>query len=171
MSIKMLAIDSGFNTQTVYEWAGHYPMNRVLAVKGQSHGGALVGAPSSVEVNVAGRKLKRRGRVWPVAVNIAKSELYGWLRLEMSVKGGEAPAGYCHFPEYDEEYFKELTAEQLVSHKTRRGYIKREWEVIPGRQNHVLDLRVYARAAAALVGLDRYQDSDWAALERMVAVH
>lgn len=171
MPVKMLAIDSGFNTQTVYEWTGHYPMNRVLAVKGQSHGGALVGAPSSVEVSVSGRKLKRRGRVWPVAVNIAKSELYGWLKLELPVKGGEPPPGFCHFPEHDEEYFKELTAEQLVSHKTRRGYIRREWEVIPGRENHGLDCRVYARAAAALAGLDRYQDSDWSALERMVAVH
>jgi hypothetical protein len=33
----------------------------------------------------------------------------------------------------------------------------------------VLDARIYARCAAALAGLDRYHDSDWVALERIVA--
>ena len=34
----MLAIDSGYNTQTVYNWARNYPMNRVVAVKGRDEG-------------------------------------------------------------------------------------------------------------------------------------
>jgi phage terminase large subunit GpA-like protein len=82
MTIRMLAVDSGYNTQTVYTWAKKHPMNRVIAVKGLDHGGVLVGSPSAVEINDRGRKLKRGGRVWPVSVNIAKSELYGFLRLE-----------------------------------------------------------------------------------------
>jgi phage terminase large subunit GpA-like protein len=167
--IRMLAIDSGFNTQTVYTWARKYPMNRVIAVKGHSNGGVLIGSPSPVEVMIGGRKSKRGGRVWPVASNLAKSELYGWLRLEIPPEGGDAPAGYCHFPQYGEEYFKQLTAEQLVPHKTRKGYVRLEWELIPGRENHVLDARVYARAAAALIGLDRYRESDWTWLDRAVA--
>lgn len=166
LSIRMLAVDSGYNTQTVYAWSLGYPLNRVVAVKGQDHGGILVGSPTPVEVTIRGRKRKRGARVWPVAVGIAKSELYGWLRLEAADDGSEPPAGFCHFPQYGDEYFKQLTAEQLVARKTRRGYVKLEWEQIPGRQNHVLDARVYARAAAYLAGLDRLNESDWASLER-----
>jgi len=81
----------------------------------------------------------------------------------------EAP-GFCHFPEYGEEYFRQLTAEQLIRKATRRGFVKFVWEPIPGRENHVLDCRVYARAAAAVVGLDRFRESDWLALERSLGV-
>ena len=165
MPIRMLAVDSGYNTSTVYAWARRYPMNRVLAVKG-GLGSAIIGSPTAVEVTVGGRKLKRGGRVWPIGTSMAKSELYGWLGLEAPEDGAEFPPGYCHFPEYGEEFFKELTAEHLVSHKTRKGYMRFEWEALPGRENHMLDARVYARAAASLAGLDRYRESDWAALQR-----
>jgi len=168
LPVRMLAVDSGYNTQTVYNWARRYPMNRVIAVKGQDHGGVLIGSPSPVEVLVNGRKLKRGGRVWPVCVGLAKSELYGWLRLELPTDGSAPAAGFCCWPQYDQEYFKQLTAEQLVAHRTRKGYVRLEWEQIPGRQNHALDARVYARAAAALAGLDRYTDSDWASRERLL---
>lgn len=167
--IRMLAIDSGYNTQTVYNWARRYPLNRVVAVKGRDEGGALIGAPAPVEVTDRGRKLKRGGRVWPVCGSIAKSELYGWLRLEILPETGE-PGGYCHFPQYGDEYFRQLTAEQLVAHKTRKGFVRMTWELIPGRQNHVLDARTYARVAAALAGLDRFNNSDWTAREKMLGV-
>ena len=71
-----------------------------------------------------------------------------------------------HFPEYGEDYFRQLTAEQLVAEKTRGGFVRLEWALIPGRENHVLDCRVYARAAASVLGLDRFRESDWLALER-----
>jgi phage terminase large subunit GpA-like protein len=91
--------------------------------------------------------------------------LYGWLQLEPPKAGDEEPPGFCHFPQYDDEYFRQLTAEQLIAQRSRKGFVRLEWEVIPGRENHVLDARVYARAAAALTGLDRFRDSDWDALE------
>jgi phage terminase large subunit GpA-like protein len=166
LSIRLLAVDSGYNTSTVYSWARRYPISRVIAVKGQASGGVLVSAPSPVEISDRGRKLKRGYKVWPVCGHVAKSELYGWLRLETPVDGGAAQAGFCHFPEYGEDYFRQLTAEQLMPRKTARGYVRLEWELIPGRENHVLDGRVYARAAAAVVGIDRFTESDWAALER-----
>jgi phage terminase large subunit GpA-like protein len=167
MSIRMFGIDTGYNSQTVYSWGRKYPLSRVAAVDGRDRGGAFVGSPSPVEVFINGKKSKRGYRIWPVCVSMGKSELYGWLRLELG-PNGEEPPGFCHFPEYDNEYFKQLTSEQLVAHKTRKGYIKLEWQVIPGRQNHVLDCRVYARAAAALMGLDRLTPSDWAGQERLV---
>ncbi len=173
LSIVRLAIDSGFNTQTVYNWARQHPLSRVIAVKGVDTASVLVGTPSVVDVQASGKKLKRGYRVWSVAGHIAKTELYGWLKLglptdEAREAGAVEPPGYCHFPQHGEEYFKQITAEQLVRRRTRTGFVKLTWEPIPGRENHVLDCRVYARAAAAVVGIDRFQESDWLKLERMV---
>ena len=76
------------------------------------------------------------------------------------------PPGYCHFPRYSEEYFKQITAEQLVA-KLVKGYRKLEWQKMRER-NEALDCRVYARAAAARVGLDRFQEKHWkVVVERM----
>lgn len=164
LAVRMLAVDSGFNTQTVYTWARRYPMSRVIAVKGQP-GGALIGSPSPVDITLRGKRPIFGYKVWPVCGGIAKSELYGWLKLEAPEDDAPYPEGWCHFPELEAEYFKQLTAEQLVTHKTKAGFMRLEWELIPGRENHVLDARVYARAAAALAGLDRASEEDWAALE------
>jgi terminase, large subunit len=174
MPILRLAIDSGDQTQTVYNWARKHPLSQVIAVKGVDTSSVLVGTPSKVDVAANGRKLKRGYLVWPVAGNIAKSELYGWLKLGLPTDeareiGAVPPPGYCHFPQHGEEFFKQLTAEQLVRRRTRTGFVRLTWEPIPGRENHVLDCRVYARAAAAVVGLDRFQESDWRKLERATA--
>ncbi len=165
--IRMLAVDSGYNTSEVYSWARKYPMNRVIAIKGQDSGGALIGAPSPVEINLRGRRPIRGYKVWPVVGGIAKGELYGNLRLDSPLDGQPHPAGWCHFPQYDDDYFKQLTAEQLVSKRNKRGFTVMAWSLIPGRENHVLDARVYARAAATLFGLDRFQESDWLMLEML----
>lgn len=165
LTIRMLAVDSGYNTQTVYAWARRYPMSRVIAIKGQESGGVLVSPPTAVDMTGRGKAPKRGYKVWPVCGHVAKSELYGFLRLERPTDGSAPPPGFCHFPEYAEDYFKELTAEQLLARHNRRGYVKLEWTLIPNRQNHALDARVYARAAAAVLGLDRSRESDWRALE------
>jgi phage terminase large subunit GpA-like protein len=167
MPIRMLAVDSGYNTQQVYTWCRRYPLNRVIAIKGQA-GGALIGAPSTVDINLRGKRPVSGYKVWPVCGSLAKSELYGWLKMDAPLDGEAFPAGWCHFPGYEDEFFRQMTAEHLVTRKTRAGFVRLEWELIPGRENHVLDGRVYARAAAALVGLDRLAEPDWAALEGSV---
>jgi len=116
--------------------------------------------------------VKRGVRVWPVNSGMAKEELYRWLRLdgltdEEIEEGAVFPPGFCHFPRYSEEYFKQITAEQLVT-KLVKGYKRMEWQKMRER-NEALDCRVYARAAAARVGIDRFQDRNWAEWERKVS--
>lgn len=82
---------------------------------------------------------------------VISHELYSWLRLEK--ENGVAPPCYCHFPQYDEHFFKSLTAEKLVT-KIVRGYKRTEW-VKDYDRNEVLDTWCYARAAASIIGLDR----------------
>ncbi len=152
--IAMLAVDSGYNTQIVYAWARGHAMTRVIACKGVAGARMLVGAPSLVDVTIRGRRMSRGYRMWPIGVDLAKAELYGWLRLRRGSSG--APPGFCHFPEYGEEFFAQLTAEHLVTVVVRRtGRTRLEWQVLPNRENHHLDARVLARAAAAVLGIDR----------------
>lgn len=161
LRVELLAVDSGWNVDAVYAWSRRHPTSRVLVVKGVAGGAALIGAPAPVDVTVRGRKLKRGARVWPVNGAIAKSELYGALRLTEPT----AP-GYCHFPSaYGDDYFREVTAEHLLTVITRRGFIRLEWAVLPGRRNEALDARVYARAAASIHGLDRFGPREWDALD------
>src|SRR6185503_1267872 len=118
LPIAKLAVDSGYNTQVVYNWCRRYTMARVIACKGVSSSRMLVGSPSKVDVTSNGKVLRRGYKVWPVGVDIAKSELYGWLGLPRGT--GDPPAGYCHFPEYDDDYFMQITAEHLVTTVNRR---------------------------------------------------
>lgn len=170
MSIMRMAIDSGYATQEVYAWARTQGPGRVLAIKGQDHGSAAIGQPSAVDVNYGGKKIKRGAKVWPVATPMLKSELYGWLQTRPA--DGETyppyPFGYCHFPELDREFFKQLTAEQYVT-RVVKGFRRGEW-IKTRERNEALDTRVYARAAAAQYGLDRLGESQWLALENNLTV-
>lgn len=171
LPILELAVDSGFATLQVYEWA-RTKGQQVMAVKGDSRAPALLASATVVEVGPAGAKREHGTRVWPVNSSIAKDELYRFLRQERPTdeelqKGVVYPPGYCHFPKYSEEYFKQLTAEQLVT-KIKKGYRRPEWQQMRAR-NEALDARVYARAAAGRVGIDRFQEEHWAEMERRSA--
>ena len=154
-TITKMAVDSGYSAQVVYNWARRYPATRVMACKGVPGARLLVGATTAVDVNVRGRKIQRGFRMWPIGVDVGKSELYGCLRLELGTDGS-VPPGYIHFPDYDPEFFKQLTAEHLVTtvnRKTRRSTLR--WETLPNRENHYLDTAILNRVAAAALGIDR----------------
>lgn len=168
MALSQAAIDSGFAAQDVYAFGRKRRGGRLVIVKGSERGGALVGTASTVEVQSSGKRLRRGVRVFPVAGSIAKLELFGQLRLTRE-EDGSYPEGYVHLPAVvDAEWCKQLVAERLVLQRNQRGYAVQSWEKTRER-NEALDCRVYARAAAALVGLDRFEDRHWAQLEAQVA--
>ena len=169
LDIKMLAVDSGFNTQIVYAWARKYPMNRVIAVKGQPYGHALIASPRAVDVNRRGKRLQRGYKQWDVGGNVAKNELYGWLGLKAPTSDTESyPPGFCHFPEYEEGFFQEITAMTSKRVTDRRGFTHMEMVKPENQADDFLDARCYARAVASVYGLDRFQESDWISLEAAV---
>ena len=145
----------------------------MVVIKGDSRAPALLGPAAPVEVGPLGKRITRGVRVWPVNSGMAKEELYRWLRLDRPTdedvdKGIPFPPGYCHFPRYGEEYFKQITAEQLVT-KIVKGYRRHQWQKMRER-NEALDCRVYARAAASRVGIDRYQEKHWRATEERLGL-
>ena len=50
-----------------------------------------------------------------------------------------------------------------------RGFPRGSWEKEPGRRNEALDCRVYARTAAAIYGLDRFEERHWRRMEEALA--
>lgn len=138
LPIRSACVDSGgHHTQSVYAFCKAREGRRVFAIRGVGgEGKPLVGRPT---INNA-----QRVKLFPVGVDTAKELVYSRLRIT------EPGAGYCHFPaSYDDEYFRQITAEQLVS-RYHKGFLRREWQKIRPR-NEALDCRVYALAAYSLL--------------------
>ena len=154
--ILRTAVDAGGHwPNETYTWARRYSMNVVVAVRGRSGRDQPVCSARSVDVKSSGKVHKGGYKYFPVCVDMLKDELYGWLHLEVPVDGEPPPPGYCHFPQHGKEYFRQLCSEHLVTVTKPNGRKVREWRPLPGVENHGLDRRIYARAAASLVGLDR----------------
>jgi phage terminase large subunit GpA-like protein len=178
MRIARLAIDSGDgrSTSQVYAWVRKFGAGIAAAVKGIDgfDRSSPIDGPTYVDATEDGRKIRRGVRLWKVSVAVFKSETYRFLRLERptaeEVADGIAFSdGFIHLPAgISAEWVKQLTAEQLVTVRDRRGFTKLEWRQMRER-NEALDCRVYARAAAWMLGIDRWADAKWKALEQQVA--
>ncbi|MBU9366211.1 phage terminase large subunit family protein [Burkholderia multivorans] len=173
MPLARFALDTGFATQEAYGFVRACRDSRVMAVKGVARGAALIGTPTAVDVSQGGRKLRRGLKVFAVAVGIAKIEFYNNLRkmalMDEDGVGIAYPAGFVHLPRIDAEFIQQLCAEQLITRRNRNGFPVREWQKMRER-NEALDCYVYARAAAAAAGLDRFEERHWRELERQLGV-
>lgn len=137
MKIYASAVDTGgHRTKSAYAFCKPRYLRRVYAIKGSS----TVEAPF-----VKTRATKNNsGKVnlFMIGVNAGKDDIYA--KLEINEPG----AGYMHFPKkeaYDNEYFKQLTAE-------RRDKKTGRWQKYRNR-NEAIDCRNYANAALLIAGV------------------
>jgi len=168
MQLSKLAIDTGYATQTVYRWAARHGMARVMPVKGHPTLHMTVGTGSPVQVKADGRKAPRGVKKWDVGLHVIKSELYAQLQVEPPAPGDPMPMGFTHFPQLDEEFFRQLCGEVAKTAKVK-GRAVTLWEPIRNRVE-VLDCTVYARAAAYLYGVDRFGAADWHEIEESLGI-
>jgi len=162
LQVSKAAIDSGYATQDVYTWARRHP-GRVIVVKGYDSGVALLGIPQAADILASGKVARRAVKVWPMNVSKAKEELYGWLRMSVAGEGEDTAPGWCEFYDAGREFFEQITAEQWVIRYVK-GFASGSWEKRRER-NEALDTRNLARGAAENVGISRWQDQQWEALE------
>lgn len=164
LRISAVAIDHGGHHSVAVETFTRSRAGRhVIAVKGQSQPGKpVLGKPSERDTTWRGKKVRAGARVWPVGSDTAKFVLYQ--RLGLKVPG----PGYVHTSnELDDDFFKGLTAEHLVTRYVK-GRPRSEWVLKKGQRNEPLDLWVYGYAAAAYLGMLRWKTSDWDRLESKI---
>ncbi|WP_028856961.1 phage terminase large subunit family protein [Psychrilyobacter atlanticus] len=137
LKIFATCIDTGYNTQNVYNFVSDKEDERIFGIKGQ--GGI-------VAINNGFRKTKNNEiNLYSVGVNALKDSTMSKLRIKKS------GPGFCHFPKnptrnYTEEYFMSLTAEV-------RDPSSNKWIKIRER-NEGLDLRNYSEAALEIYDYD-----------------
>jgi phage terminase large subunit GpA-like protein len=169
--VEALGVDSGdgLRTTQVYSWCARRAGTH--AIKGmQGRGVPAIGLPQKVSIRKSGRRQKVGGaKVWPVGTWALKGELMGNLHKEIVRDEGltAVPGGYCHFADWhDEGYFKQLTAEYF-QRKLVKGKLHEGWDKLR-RDNHWLDVRIYAMAMAELLGLSKLTRDGWAALRAAI---
>lgn len=167
LPIRLFAIDSGYNSSMVYDWSKKHGFTKVIPVKGQEALDTFFSPPRAMDIQKHGRKIGKQ-KVWHVGVSYIKTETYGFLRQDIDPETKIVPDGYCYFPKREPHYFRGLTAEVLQLTRTKTGYLKYVW-MKKYERNEPLDCRVYARAAAAVIGMDRWNPARWEQ-ERALAV-
>jgi phage terminase large subunit GpA-like protein len=159
----VVAIDSGGHfTAEVYQYARERGRQGVVAIKGQSQRGKPpIGKATKVDVNAAGKTLKRGALVYPVGGDTVKTTLFGRL------KHNDPGAGFLHFHmKTTGDYFEQLTAEKQVLRYNRGGFPTREWVKKPSARNEALDCLVYAYAALNLMYQRYDRRTIWDQLEK-----
>jgi phage terminase large subunit GpA-like protein len=146
-------IDMAHKPRQVVKWVKSKQHRRCYAVMGcKTPWAPLVSRPKKSTI--------RQAIKFDVGGDVAKEIIYGRLKVE------EKGPRYCHFPQgrgYDEEYFKQLTAEKLVHHFENGLLVEREW-VKKRDRNEALDIRVYALAALEIL------NPNWTALAKALAI-
>lgn len=163
MRIAAAAVDSGYNTQMVYDFCRTRRRRHVFPVKGRAGQGLTeLGTPSWQDVDHRGRKIKKGVKLWPLGVDTIKKMVYD--RLNITEPGPR----YMHFPfGLPDDYFEQLTAEKQIT-RYPKGFPKREWVKDPNARNEALDLEVYCYAAALYAGLRRV---NWDKLEQRLQIN
>jgi phage terminase large subunit GpA-like protein len=174
LPISLSAVDSGDGTTTaeVYAFVRKVGQRRAIAVKGRDAQPQAIAPGGKVDVRRSGKRVGQL-KPWLVGSSYLKGEFYGQLRLEKPTAESAAgyPPGYVFLPEHlaGEEVCRQLVSEEIRRHKVRAGVFRQEW-VKTRERNEALDCRVYARAAAALLGIERWQEAEWARAELQLAL-
>jgi phage terminase large subunit GpA-like protein len=136
MKIRAAAIDTGGqHTKAAYDFCRTRLDRRIWAIKGR-------GGPGVPLWPRRPTRTKNRTPLFIVGVDAAKDAIFARLKIT------EPGPGCIHFPmDRDAAFFRQLTAERVVTRYVR-GRPQRSWELKrPGERNEALDTMVYALAA------------------------
>jgi len=163
VQLRGAAVDTGgHHTQQVYDFCRVRKHRHIIAIKGQStRNKPVVGRPTNQDITTRGKTIRGGVQLWPVGSDTAKQVIYGRFGIDEG-------AGRMHYSaELPDEFYAQLTAEKLVT-RYHKGHPRTEWVKPSHRRNEVLDCTVYALAAAYHLGINKFRERDWAALENLV---
>jgi phage terminase large subunit GpA-like protein len=174
MPIMCMGIDTGFRPKPVYDFAKRHVQAAFNAAGMKVHAPRTVvptkgSSTESLRLLAAVSKedaaRRRQGvRIVSIGTAYAKQELFDNLRLPRPVQGVPSP-GYCHHPDYAEDYFRGLCSEKRVLHEDDSVSYEK---IFP--RNEPLDCKVGNRAMSAVFGIDRFSESHWGVLEKQLGI-
>lgn len=155
--LSAYGIDSGgANTQDVYNYGQARRALNCVVLHGSSRPNRPImgSAPSKVDIDWGGEKVKGGVELWTVGTDVAKD----WLSNRMQLTEG---GGAMHFHEdLPAEWFDMMVVEQPHT-KWRKGRPVREWVKPNGARNEAWDVSVYNLALAHQLGLHKWSALDW----------
>lgn len=162
--IAKCGLDSGYNTMRVYEYVRKYP-KICFALKGTDNSLQPIVGSTLIDIRQSdGRKIRRGVRVWKLGGGVLKSDAYGRFKQQKptdeEMKEFGYPSTFVHFPMLNEEYFRQITAEQLILQTKRTGHSTYVWtKSYPN--NEALDCYCYNIAAYYLLQCNRWDEKRW----------
>lgn len=178
LPILVMAIDTGQRPKPVYEFARRHAqlaygptgirlhaIRTVVPVKGNDDALRIISAVSKEDAS-----RKRQGtRIVTIGTHCAKQEIFDLLQhcrpKANGTMSGAPVVGCYHFPNYELTYFEGLASEvKVVKDNGKVEYEKRN------PRNEPLDLAVYGRGAAAIVGIDRFTEVQWRQFEQALGI-
>jgi phage terminase large subunit GpA-like protein len=171
LAVRDWGIDSsGFSAEVSAFVRSQRGRGNVHAVGGLDRYHAAFLAVGQMDVTAGGRRIRAGLKTLRIGVSFCKQELVGQLALAKGAASEPWPPGFVHLPaDVTEDQVKQLTSESLVT-RTVGGRVKREWQVIEGRRNEVLDCANYARGMAAMRGWDRWREPRFQEIEALLIV-
>ena len=124
----------------------HYSDDRWILIRGAaSKTGPLIGMPRMIDAEMDGQKIKEGAQYWPVNVHLGKTEVFSGFK--------DGAINRAHFSDkLEDEFYKQLTAEELTVTINKHGYPVQEWtNTRPGSANHALDCFVYSLAGVTRI--------------------
>ena len=173
MALQHLAIDTGFATQSVYQWARSQDRGTVLPVRGVGTYDRIVpvAGPTKVEVRQDGKRLKRGLGLWTVSVSFFKKELYKQLGVEPPTD--EQLAQGLHLSDrlrpsarHDERRVGQAAGRRTAGDRALAPWLPRTHRVAPAAAAQRGARRPRLCPRGGLAGRrDRWGDNRWRALE------
>jgi len=150
MRIRMMAIDSGYATQTVYNFCRLRPVNTIATKGSKTMNKPIFIGITNQDIDLAsGLKIPGGAQLAGVGTDTAKAEIYARL------KQTEGPGTYHFARQAEDSYFQEISAEKVVT-KWVNGYPIPVWHNLGiDGANHALDCEVYILAAYHMCGFHR----------------
>ena len=158
LELKAMSIDAQYNTTTVTKYARHrskiYPINEL------DRWDCPVFPPKPMLTKSTSGKWFRTGKKrWPLGVSLLKADLYNRLKLDESSKES---VEFCEG--LPEEYYKQLTAEELQIKETKTGSLKHQW-VKTYQANEALDTLTNNLGLHTIL-FANYSEDRWNQLEK-----
>lgn len=158
--IAVAGIDTGYNTQTVYNFCSTFNRGFMLPIFGDPKKKRAINPPTNQEIKKEGNPTKRGLRTWPLGVSALKEYVYQ--RLSLVIKDNEVPSSFIHFGDsFVEESFRQLTAEDLMTEiDPKTGFEKTYWRK-NRKRNEYLDITAYCLGVMEIKKFHKIPFEQW----------